>query len=175
VDSVTGSEERDQTDLTLAPFAEEHADAVLGWIGSADELEAWASRRDFPPRREALAEWHRDPDVHAYVLFAAERLCAYGEVWEDREEDEAELARIVVAPSERGRGLGRALVRLLAEKAVAMGFRDVWVRIVPWNAPALACYEGAGFARTTAEAEERFNRGQPYEYVWLRAAQSPAT
>jgi [ribosomal protein S18]-alanine N-acetyltransferase len=149
---------------------------MLGWIASADELEAWASRRDFPLRREVLAEWHRDPEVHPYLLLAAaERLCAYGEVWEDRAEDEAELARIVVAPSERGRGLGRALVRLLTAEAAAMGFRDVWVRVVPWNAPALACYEGAGFARTTAEEEERFNRGQPYEYVWLRAAQSPAT
>jgi [ribosomal protein S18]-alanine N-acetyltransferase len=52
-----------------------------------------------------------------------------------------------------------------------MGFRDVWMRVVPWNAPALACYEGAGFVRTTAEEEVRFNRGQPYEYVWLRGAE----
>ena len=147
---------------------------MLGWIGSADELEAWASRRDFPVRREVLAEWHRDPEVHPYLLLADERRCGYGEVWEDREEDEAELARIVVAPSERGRGLGRALVRLLVAEATAMGFRDVWMRVVPWNAPALACYEGAGFVRTTAEEEARFNRGQPYEYVWLRRAQSPA-
>jgi ribosomal protein S18 acetylase RimI-like enzyme len=159
----------------LAPFAEEHAETVLGWIASADELEAWASRRDFPPQRDVLHEWQSDPEVHPYVLFADDRLCAYGEVWEDREEDEAELARIVVAPSERGRGLGRALVRLLSAEAAAMGFRDIWVRVIPWNAPALACYEGAGFVRSTAEEEARFNRGQPYEYVWLRAAQSPAT
>jgi ribosomal protein S18 acetylase RimI-like enzyme len=109
--------------------------------------------------------------VHAYVLFAGDRLCAYGEVWEDREEDEAELARIVVAPSERGRGLGRALVRQLAAEAAEMGFRDIWVRVIPSNAAALACYEGAGFVRTTTEEEERFNREQPYDYVWLRDAQ----
>jgi ribosomal protein S18 acetylase RimI-like enzyme len=148
---------------------------VLGWIGSADELETWASRRDFPPHKGVLYEWHRDPEIHPYVLFAGDRLCAYGEVWEDREEDEAELARIVVAPSERRRGLGRALVRLLVAEAAALGFRDIWVRVIPWNAPALACYEGAGFVRATAEEEERFNRGQPYEYAWLRDAQSPAT
>jgi ribosomal protein S18 acetylase RimI-like enzyme len=130
---------------------------VLGWIGSADELETWALRRDFPPHRDVLDEWHRDPAVHPYVLFAGDRLCAYGEVWEDREEDEAELARIVVAPSERGRGLGGSLVRLLVAEAAALGFRDIWVRVIPWNAPALACYEGAGFARTTAGEEERFN------------------
>jgi [ribosomal protein S18]-alanine N-acetyltransferase len=147
---------------------------VLGWIASADELEAWASRRDFPLRREVLADWHRDPGVHPYLLLADEGLYGYGEVWEDREEDEVELARIVVAPSERGRGLGRALVRLLAAEAAAMGFRDVWVRVGPWNAPALACYSSAGFVRATPEEEECFNRGQPHEYVWLRD-QSPAT
>jgi [ribosomal protein S18]-alanine N-acetyltransferase len=148
---------------------------VLGWIGSADELEAWASRRDFPPRRELFREWHSDPDVHPYVLSADDRLCGYGEVWEDRDEDEAELARIVVAPSERGRGLGRALVRLLSDEAMALGFRDIWMRVVPWNAPALASYARAGFVRATAEDEASFNRRQPYEYVWLRNTQSPAT
>jgi ribosomal-protein-alanine N-acetyltransferase len=148
---------------------------VLGWIGSAEELEAWASRRDYPPGPDVLREWHRDPDVHPYVLLAGDRLVGYGEVWEDRGEDEAELARIVVAPSERGRGLGCALVRLLSAEAGRLGFRDIWVRVVPWNAPALACYERAGFVRTTPDEEAHFNRGQPYEYVWLRDAQSPAT
>jgi hypothetical protein len=41
---------------------------VLGWIGSAEELEAWASRRDYPPGPDVLREWHRDPDVRPYVL-----------------------------------------------------------------------------------------------------------
>jgi [ribosomal protein S18]-alanine N-acetyltransferase len=148
---------------------------VLGWIRSRDELEAWASRSDFPPRPDLLREWHRDPDVHPYLLFEGDLLGGYGEVWEDRDEDEAELARIVVAPSERGRGLGRALVRLLAAEAAALGFSDVWMRVVPWNAAALASYAAAGFVRASAEEEERFNRGQPHVYVWLRNPQSPAT
>jgi ribosomal protein S18 acetylase RimI-like enzyme len=145
--------------LTLAPFAEEHAETVLGWIGSAEEFEAWASRRDFPPCADLLREWHRDPHVHPYVLLAGDRLCGYGEVWEDPGENEAELARIVVTPSERGRGLGRCLVRLLSAQAKAMGFSDIWMRVVPWNVPALRSYYGAGFERATANEEERFNRG----------------
>jgi hypothetical protein len=64
---------------------------VLGWIASADELEAWASRRDFPPRSEVFGEWHMDAEVHPYVVLVGDRLCGYGEVWEDRDEDEAEL------------------------------------------------------------------------------------
>jgi ribosomal protein S18 acetylase RimI-like enzyme len=148
---------------------------VLGWIGSADELEAWASSRDFPPRQGLLREWHRDPEVHPFLLFAGDRVCGYGEVWEDRDENEAELARIVVAPEERSRGVGRQLVRLLTARATAVGFHDVWMRVVPWNAAALASYAAAGFVRASPEEEARFNRGQPYEYVWLRDAKSPAT
>jgi hypothetical protein len=49
-----------------------------------------------------------------------------------------------------------------------MGFSDIWMRVVPWNVPALRSYYGAGFERATANEEERFNRGQPHEYVWLR-------
>jgi RimJ/RimL family protein N-acetyltransferase len=56
-----------------------------------------------------------------------------------------------------------------------LGFRDIWVRVLPSNAAALACYEGAGFLRTTADEEACFNRGQPYDYVWLSGPQSPAT
>jgi [ribosomal protein S18]-alanine N-acetyltransferase len=171
---ITDTEEPNDRDLTLAPFEDEHADVVLSWIGSADELEAWASRRDFPLRPETLRDWHRDPDVHPHVLLAGGVLCAYGEVWEDRAEDEAELARIVVDPAQRGRGLGRELVRRLTAEAEAMGFRSVWMRVVPWNKTALASYAGAGFVRAAAEEEERFNRGQPHPYVWLRNPQSPA-
>jgi ribosomal protein S18 acetylase RimI-like enzyme len=172
---ITDTEAPNDRELTLAPFEDEHADAVLSWIGSADEMEAWASIREFPPHPDLLRDWHRDPEVHPYLLFDGDRPCGYGEVWEDRVEDEAELARIVVAPSARRRGLGRALVRLLAAEASRLGFRDVWMRVVPWNAAALASYAGAGFERASSTEEARFNRGQPHEYVWLRSPQSPAT
>jgi [ribosomal protein S18]-alanine N-acetyltransferase len=94
----------------------------------------------------------------------------YGELWEDRDLDEAELARLVIAPAFRGKGHGRALTRALADEAHRRGFGEVWLRVVPDNAAARRAYEAAGFARATADQEAEFNAGQPRTYVWMRDA-----
>lgn len=98
------------------------------------------------------------------------RLVGYGELWEDRDLDEAELARLVIAPAVRGVGHGRALTRALADEAHRRGFAEVWLRVVPENDAARRAYEAAGFARATAEEEAEFNAGQPRSYVWMRDA-----
>ena len=96
------------------------------------------------------------------------RLIGYGELWEDRDLDEAELARLVIGPAFRGKGHGRALTRALADEAHRRSFAEVWLRVVPENAAARRAYEAAGFARATAEQEADFNTGQPRIYVWMR-------
>ncbi len=97
-------------------------------------------------------------------------MVGYGELWEDRELDEAELARLVIAPTLRGEGHGRALTRALADEAHRRGFAEVWLRVVPENAAARRAYVAAGFARATADQEDEFNAGQPRTYVWMRDA-----
>ena len=139
---------------------------MLSWIRSPEELESWTSRADHPLPATVFAEWHADPDVEGFVLVDDEPV-GYGEVWADPQENEAELARIVVAPEARRRGLGRALVTMLVEEARGLGFQEIWLRVVPTNAAALACYRSAGFQRATPEEEERFNRGQPRAYAWM--------
>jgi ribosomal protein S18 acetylase RimI-like enzyme len=157
-------------ELVLRPFEASDADIVLAWIGSREEADRWASagRRELIPG--LFAEWHADPDVDPYVALLYDRPVGYGEVWHDREADEAELARIVVDPARRGVGVGRALAGALADRARAAGFTDVWLRVVPGNEPALRAYAGVGFARASQEDEEAFNRGQPVAYVWMRAS-----
>jgi ribosomal protein S18 acetylase RimI-like enzyme len=154
--------------MTLEPFDESQAAVVLGWIRSREEADRWASagHRDLEPA--LLREWHADPEVRPFLWLEDGLPVAYGEVWDEAEADEAELARIVVAPERRGAGIGRAFVGLLVEQARAAGFDDVWLRVVPDNAPAIACYRGAGFVRASAEEETAFNEGQPVAYVWMR-------
>ena len=134
---------------------------------SADEAAAWADT-DRLPTLEDLARWHAEPDVYPFVWHEGEAVVGYGEVWEDREEDEAELARLIVAPGLRGRGRGRGLTRALAGEAHRRGFQAVWLRVVPDNAAARRAYEAAGFVRATPEQEAAFNVGQPRAYVWMR-------
>ena len=159
-------------ELSLEPFDEAHARTVLDRARSPAEFDAWASVTQSEPSPALFREWHADPEVHPFLLFAEGRLSGYGEVWEDRAEGEAELARILVAPDERGRGIGRRFVSLLAQRALDRGFDEIWLRVLPTNAPALACYRRAGFARANPEEEARFNEGQPRAYVWMRLAKA---
>ena len=161
----------------LAPYRAEHGPIIVGWLNTVDEAAAWAGV-DRLPRLEDLARWHTEPDVFPFAWVDGDVLVGYGEIWEDRDEDEAELARLVVAPDHRGRGHGRALTRALAEEAHRRGFEHVWLRVVPENAAARRAYEAAGFERATPDEETAFNVNQRRAYVWLRDAGSrrpPAT
>ncbi|MGW9453357.1 GNAT family N-acetyltransferase [Streptomyces sp. NPDC055632] len=163
--------------MDLLPFTAEHAATVAGWPASPEEVLLWCGRREFPVTEETVAGWQEDPEVHGYLLVeaedgtgtgaGAEAVLGYGEVWTDAEEDEAELARVVVAPAARGRGVGRVLVGALLERARDAGFDDVFLRVHPDNAGALRCYEGAGFVRVDPEAAAEWNAVQPVAYVWL--------
>ena len=126
------------------------------------------------PDAATFERWHDDPDVAPFVVRDDRRLVAYGEISEDHEAAEAELARLLVAPHARGNGIGRWLARALADEAHGRGFADVWLRVVPDNAAALRAYVAAGFVPAAADAERAFNVGQPVAYRWLHDGTSTA-
>ena len=145
------------------------APLVSAWIRTPEEAEAWASLTDSPVTPELLARWHAEDDVHAFLLYEDEVPVGYGELWSDDDGREVELARLVVAPDERGRGLGSELATMLCVEARRRFAYDVWLRVVPENTVAIAAYARAGFVRASAADEETFNGGQPRAYVWMRA------
>lgn len=157
----------------LVPFRPEHGPALMTWVRSVDEAARWASL-DHLPTLQDLERWHGQPYATPYVLVSGGDAVGYGEVWDDSEEDrdegEAELARLVIDPARRGRGLGRALTRALADEAWRRGFAEVWLRVVEDNLAARRAYEAAGFVRATPAEEDGFNAGQRRVYVWMRDA-----
>ncbi|MEV0224520.1 GNAT family N-acetyltransferase [Streptomyces sp. NPDC050704] len=154
--------------MDLLPFSAAHSGTVAGWPVSAAEVAMWCGLREFPVAEHTVAAWQRDEDVTARILVEGERLVGYGELWFDAEEDEVELARIIVAPEARGRGLGRVLVEGLVAEARRAGHSDVFMRVHPDNERALRCYRGAGFVPVEADLAKAWNVGQPVDYVWLR-------
>jgi ribosomal protein S18 acetylase RimI-like enzyme len=149
----------------LIPFTPAHAGLVAGWPTSADEADMWCSRAEHPFPAEVVAAWGEQPDVAAYLLTDGDIPVGYGEVWSDDEEDEAELARLIVAPAARGRGVGRALTAALVARA---GHDDVFMRVRPGNAAALATYRRAGFTDVAADLQAEWNAPQPRPYAWLQ-------
>ncbi|MGW9129809.1 GNAT family N-acetyltransferase [Streptomyces sp. NPDC055681] len=153
--------------MNLLPFATAHAAMVADWPTASAEVVMWCGRQEFPVPAQMVSAWQQD-DVQAHVLVEGEKLVGYGELWFDAEEDEVELARIIVAPEARGKGLGRVLVRSLLAKAHESGCGDVFMRVHPDNEKALRCYLGAGFGPVAPGLAENWNAAQPVNYVWLR-------
>ncbi len=57
------------------------------------------------------------------------------------------LEDLFVEPQYRGRGIGLALLRYLAQRAVSDQCRRVEWRVLNWNAPSIAFYESLGTTR----------------------------
>ena len=152
----------------LEPFAPSDGPIVASWVRELAEARAWASL-DRLPDAAMLARWHEEADVHPFVARDDDgRPIAYGELWEDADEDEAELARVLVAPRERGQGIGRWLTRALADEAHRRGFSDVWLRVMPDNERAIRAYQAAGFDEASPAEADAFNAGLPTAYRWFR-------
>ncbi|MFI9100758.1 GNAT family N-acetyltransferase [Streptomyces fildesensis] len=154
--------------MDLLPFDRTHAVAVAGWPQSAAEVSMWCGLREFPLPARTVEAWQHADDVRAHLLLDGEQLIGYGELWIDAEEQEIELARIIVAPDARGKGYGRTLVRELTAQALLTGLPAIFMRVHPDNDRALRCYRAAGFAPVDPRLAKSWNAVQPVAYVWLR-------
>lgn len=151
--------------MAIREFKESDAAVVASWPTSAEESRRWCSADEVSA--ETLTGWAAGADVVAYGFVEDGELVGYGELWLDDEEAEVELARLIVAPAYRGRGLGRRLTAALTAKALDH-YPAVFMRVHPENAAALRCYAGAGFTPVPQEQADEWNQAQPVPYVWLR-------
>jgi ribosomal protein S18 acetylase RimI-like enzyme len=157
--------------MYLVRFETVWAAQVSTWALTSAETLAWCARPEAPVPAEVIARWGAAEDVHAYAIKDGGDLVAYGELWVDDDEGEVELARVLVAPQRRGRGVGRCLTAALAREARRIHPR-VFLRVLPTNAAALRCYAAVGFRPVVPEEAAAWNEGQPAKYAWLRFAPS---
>lgn len=61
--------------------------------------------------------------------------------------DSLEIERIYVDGSQKGRGIGKALLGHAAREALRLGKASLWLGVWEFNAPALAFYARMGFER----------------------------
>jgi len=161
--------------LRLRPFPAELAGQVSGWATTDAETTMWCGRPTAPVPVEQIQAWAGEDGVRPFGLFhgdgpvadgEADRLIGYGEVWVDDDEQEVELARLIVDPAERGHGIGRRLVTELVVPARA-AYPRMFLRVHPDNVAARRCYAAAGFVPVDAEQAAQWNAPQPVAYVWL--------
>ncbi len=127
------------------------------------------------PSAEVIG-WWEDPDVRPFVMLGADgEPVGYGEIWLDSEEDEVELARLILPAELRGRGFGQRLVRLLEAKADTTGLALTMLRVEPDNDRAIRCYLACDFERLGPEESAEWNKGQRREWVWMTAKPKDAS
>jgi [ribosomal protein S18]-alanine N-acetyltransferase len=119
---------------------------VASWVRTENECRLWAGPGvSFPLRRDVLAAEIRFSEGGGLALEDGGGPCAFGQVVWNGAERRAHLARVIVRPDARGRGLGRALVRALLARAAARGASSVTLNVYEENAPALRLYASEGF------------------------------
>lgn len=104
--------------------------------------------------------------MQPFALYRDERLVAYGELWVDDDDAEVEIARLIVDPADRNRGLGQRLASELAGLARSR-YPRVFLRVHPGNLAAQRCYAAAGFQPLDPAQAVEWNARQPVDYVWL--------
>ena len=155
--------------LHLRAFPAELAGVVSGWAQTAEEVLMWCGARAAPVTADQVSAWASEDGVEPFGLYRGNQLVAYGELWVDDGETEVELARLIVAPGERGQGLGQYLAAELTRLARYRHPR-VLLRVHPGNVAALRCYAAAGFEPVGPHQAAIWNAGQPFNYVWLSPA-----
>ena len=145
-------------------FDSRDARTVAGWSGDAAASMLWCSLPSVSA--ETVETWSSVPSAEAFVLRDDRRVVGYGEVWVDAEQQEVELAHLIVDPEVRGRGLGTRLVVGLVEQA-KRHYPMIALRVHSRNDVAIRCYGAAGFERVSAAEETEWNVGQPVAYVWM--------
>ena len=153
--------------LRLRPFSPESADAVSSWARTSEEVLMWCGLAAAPVPAQQILAWADEDWVRPLGLYCDDRLLAYGELWVDDDEAGVELARLIVDPAERGKGLGRLLASGLAELARSV-YPRVFLRVHPENIAAQRCYAAAGFEPVEPDQAAVWNAGQPVSYLWLR-------
>jgi [ribosomal protein S18]-alanine N-acetyltransferase len=153
----------------LVPPRDADALVVAGWSRSAEEARRWCSVVEHPFPGERVRGWWAEAGVRPWLLVEGPdaRPVGYGELWLDEEEDEVELARLIIDPAQRRRGFGRALVGHLVASAAATGLSGCLLRVAPDNDAAIGLYQAAGFFEVGADRTADWNAGQPAEYRWF--------
>jgi len=125
-------------------------DLAAALAGNPPACEALMARLDGEPVGFALY-------FHTFSTFLARR-----GLW---------LEDLFVLPTARGLGVGKALLRAVADVAVQRGCGRFEWSVLDWNTPAIRFYEGLGaavmpdwrIARVTGAAIGRLARGDPHD------------
>jgi ribosomal protein S18 acetylase RimI-like enzyme len=132
--------------LKLRSATPDDLHALTGWESEPD-TSRWLGETGPAWHTRALA----DPDQEHVIAVDGETLVGFAVLAGLRDSKGIELRRMVVAPTSRGAGRGRALLQVVLDRAYQHhGAQTVWLDVKSHNHRARSVYETSGFvARET--------------------------
>ncbi len=127
---------------------------VASWLRSQAECARWAGHRvSFPVDPTTLPrqiEWEAS---EGWSLIADGVVAGFGQLV-SKPDRRVHLARVIVAPERRGRGLGRVLALHLRGTALARVPGAISLNVERTNLPAVGLYRALGFREVPRPADE---------------------
>ncbi len=149
----------------MRPFTLAEAGQIARWAQRAEDAWQVAGARE-PLTAADVTRWTLETNYALTLLLDGDPV-AYAEIVEDDVEGDAEIQHLLIAPSMRGRGIGREmLARLCAFAGERLPYPDIWLRARRDHPPAIRCAQAAGFAPVEALSGP--------QYVWLKRAVADA-
>lgn len=128
------------------PAEIEHAREIISWFPDKESVMRWGSPyMRYPLEEQSFLEDIYWGEIDARVAVGEDgKLLAFGQYYPKL--GRCHLARLVVNPEARGRGLGEEFVAALMEHgAEACGTRLFSLYVMTANRPAYNCYRSLGF------------------------------
>ena len=136
----------------------EDLNQIVTWIDSVEESLLWAGDRlSFPIVIESVPDALEFARADSYCLSEGKALLGFGQLV-PKVRERVHLARVIVNPELRDRGIGKFLARQLLELAAAKEPSSISLNVAPDNAAAIAIYRGLGFEVARRPSEERESR-----------------
>jgi ribosomal protein S18 acetylase RimI-like enzyme len=135
--------------LQLIKATEAHAPQIMSWFPDEHSCRVWGGPAfRFPFTLETFMADAKLAEAPSYVLIReTAELCAFGQFY--LRAGRCHLARLAVAPTQRGRGIGTELIRMLMREGTsALGVTESSLFVHVTNTAALALYQRLGFTCT---------------------------
>ncbi len=162
--------------IDLRPFTREDFQALIDWTPSREFLMQWAGPNfSWPLDNTQLEKRLRQtlgpyPALLAFTALNADAGEAVGHIELgaiDRANGSASVACVLVAPTERGRGVGSEMVRRVLSVAFQqIKLHRVQLHVFDFNHDAIACYERCGF-RKEGQLREARRVGEEYWSLYV--------
>ncbi|MDX8344930.1 GNAT family N-acetyltransferase [Rossellomorea sp. YZS02] len=147
--------------MNIRKVTQEDEPVLKEWLNHPEDCMLVTGRQTYSP--DMFHSWYEAHDQFGYIFEDDSKAVAYGEIWVDAEEEDLELAHLVVAPSLRNKGIGKRLIQELLELCKDYPYEWVYMRIKPGNLQAIQCYKGAEFVEDPS-LRLSFNS----RWVWMR-------